>query len=127
VGIEITGGVVRNCVANNNNIGIVAMNSIVTHCTANNNGDGIRIADSIVNGCTAIYNETGVTGSSNPGNRTERNNVRNNYYWGIYLWGENNYAIRNVGSDNGTGPTDNFTAGAGNYLPLTGDNANYGF
>ena len=134
-GIVIHGGIVRNCVVNNNSGGgaIVAVNSIVTQCTTNNNGAaGIRVTNSIVTRCTANYNygqgidtDSNIEGDANT--RIEGNNVRNNSIWGIFLWGENDYAIRNTGSENGPDPSYNFFAITGNYMPITGDNANYGF
>ena len=155
-GIRVAAGLIINCSANNNgivthaSIGISAWNATVTNCTANNNnGYGIAAYTSTITQCTTNYNSTSgiISNSSIIKNCT----VCNNFYHGIYsgepsysksyimennlrdngLYGlrlyvpnGNDFAIKNVASGNGSG---NFYADSGNYMPLTGDNANYGF
>jgi hypothetical protein len=151
-GIEVMAGLVINCTANNNGIlnymspGIHAYNSTISHCTANqNSGDGIAAYNSTVTQCTTNYNLTsGITsGKSIINNCTAynnsshgiygyalsyivENNLRGNAGWGLVLPipNGNDFAIRNVASGNSLG---NFFMETGNYMPLTGDNANYGF
>ena len=149
-GIYIAAGLVRNCTANNNGApgsttsgGIYAENSTITNCTANNNtGEGIAVINSTVTQCTANYNYYGIhslnsiikncTSSYNSasgiwGNGDcyiVGNNLRYNVGYGLLLFSGGDFAIRNVASDNGQG---NFYTQSGNYLPTTGDNANYGF
>ena len=144
-GILVVGGLVKNCIANNNVVfGIVSDHSTISHCTANNsvyygigatsstiiqcttsyNGSyGIWPGASLVKNCTALGNGVcGIFGCD--GSYIVENNLRNN---GVGL-GLNedghNFAIKNVASDNSSG---NFLSNPGNYMPLTGDNANYGF
>jgi hypothetical protein len=52
------GGVILNCVANNNKgVGIYASNSTINNCTANNNeGHGFEVACGTTIGCTANWN-----------------------------------------------------------------------
>jgi hypothetical protein len=147
--------IITNCTADSNgNAGISANYSTITNCSANNNGDyngnGITGSLSIIINCTATYNNlSGIAGSSsiiknctssNNGmhgivcgykSRAEGNSIRDNGGYGLNLgdsFSGYNYAIKNVASNNASG---NFYAstygGAINYMPLTGDNANYGF
>jgi hypothetical protein len=129
-GIVVSGGVVSNCVANNNkiNAGIWAINSLVTNCIANKNiGSGIIAENSIVINNTTLYNDYGIQAVDE--SFIKGNNLRNNIK-GLVISGYRNYATQNVASDNGSGPADNFhnfNPGPNNYMPLSNDNANYGF
>ena len=129
-GIVICGGVVTSCVASNNkiNAGIWAYNSMVTNCIANNNiGSGIIGENSIVVNNTTLYNDIGIQATDEC--LIKGNNLRNNLQ-GLVISGYGNFIIQNVASDNGSGPADNFynfNPGPNNYMPLSNDNANYGF
>ena len=155
-GIRVTAGLIINCTANNNgivphtSIGISVWNSTVTNCTANNNiGYGISSSTSTITQCTTNYNSLSgiISNSSIIKNCTVcnnsyhgiysgepsysksyimENNLRDNGLYGLrfYVPNGNDFAIKNVASGNGSG---NFYAESGNYMPLTGDNANYGF
>lgn len=151
VGFQAINSTVINSVANNNNsvAGIYAQGSTVNNCTANNNvnGAGIYAYDtSTIIGCTAIGNGndgiwarqkstvmncTAISNSSDGieadwTSRMEANHLRYNGGYGLNLsMNASNYAIRNVGSNNSSG--NFYSAGANNYMPTTGDNANYGF
>lgn len=150
-GIRFAAGLIINCTANNNgSIGISAWNSTVTNCTANNNnGYGMAAYTSTITQCTTNYNSTSgiISNSSIIKNCTVcnnsyhgiysgepsysksyimENNVRDNGLYGLrfYVPNGNDFAIKNVASGNGSG---NFYAESGNYMPLSGENANYGF
>ena len=129
---EMGGGIyanfctITNCTANRNKVysyGIYATGSSVTNCTANNNANkGIRAGTSTVTNCTANSNGSGIDATGKC--RIEGNNLRMNMGYGLSLWSSENYAIKNVASNNTSG---NFHAVSGNYMPTTGDNRNYGF
>jgi parallel beta-helix repeat protein len=152
-GIIMYHSIIANCVVSNNNIaGISVHDSTITNCTANYNGlnGGFGVSGSTVINCTANYNGgvgiqayssiiTNCTANNNGHagiyggfkTRIEGNNMRDNGGYGLSLGDVNfgyNYAVKNVASGNASG---NFYAstfnGAINYMPLTGDNANYGF
>ena len=93
----------------------------------NNNGqDGIQSENSVVTHCTANYNQQMGIHASVGRSRIEGNNVRDNAAHGISLSLQgNDYAIKNVASDNAGG---NFSVTSdSNYLPFSGFNANYEF
>jgi hypothetical protein len=128
-GIVINAGLVVNCTINNNkDDGIMAKDTTIVDCTAHNNiSSGFVLDGCILTKCTANYNGgSGILAESR--NRIEGNNLRYNAY-GLYLNGTKNYAVQNAGGNNTSG---NFydaysgTPGA-NYMPIAGDNANYGF
>ena len=151
-GIYAAASLITDCIINNNGnptgggFGIHAFHSTISRCTANNNfGMGLNVEYSTVTQCTANYNGssgigcyysiiTNCTASNNSydgiggGQRSYivENNLRDNGRYGLNLNDPNTYAfaVRNVASGNGSG---NFYAMSGNYMPLTGDNANYGF
>ena len=125
---------ITNCTAERNGSdGIYSsITSTITNCTAaNNSGHGIRATNghsnitncsAVQNGGNGIYVNTNTIYDTNC--RVEANNLRLNGEYGLYLGGKGSYAIRNVASGNAM---DNFYMEAGNYMPLTGDNANYEF
>jgi len=152
-GIQLTDSLSTNCTANGNDWGFHLDNSTVTNCTAINNvSQGIHSTNSTVTSCSSDGNYVGIVAwistitncnVHNSGftgivvyglSRIEGNNVRTNGQliedgYGIDLsnWvGDgDNYVIKNSASDNYSG---NFHDGStNNYMPLTGDNANYGF
>jgi parallel beta-helix repeat protein len=137
VGFRITNTTLTNCTANMNDFrGFnVLSNSTLTNCTANGNYDhGFYIADSsVVTNCTATNN--GMHGIwVGRRNRIEGNNVRYNGHlhesgYGIRITSTlseaYNYVIKNTASDNYGGNFYNINPD--NYMPLTGDDRNYGF
>lgn len=150
-GIAVVAGIIKNCTANNNGnpgyyyTGIRAFESTISDCIANNNsGDGIHADNATVNQCTVNHNHSGIRSNAsiirnciannndNHGIRDEgnsyiiENNLRDNGQTGLILSisDAHSFAIKNVASGNGI---MNFFANPGNYMPLTGDNANYGF
>lgn len=156
-GIAVESSNVTNCMANNNHTdGFLVMKSTITNCTANGNGfDGIRSSESTITNCTAksnantgikchihefgtssgtitncMANSNGSYGISAHSNcRIEGNNLTDNGWHGLYLFGSHNYAIKNSASNNAHG---NFWCAVNNYMPtsLTGSdaaNANIGW
>ena len=151
-GINLTNSIATNCTANENSKGFYIMHSTLTNCAAKMNSHcGIEAWYSTITSCTANMNDyegfdiwrttiTNCTAFGNyyiginagDNNRIEANNIRGNglsseYGFGIYLGAgaRDNYVIKNTASDNYSG---NFQDdGLDNYMPLTGDNANYGF
>jgi len=151
-GIYVMAGLVINCTANSNGTngyispGIKVLNSTISHCTANKNTgegieaynstvtqsttnynlfSGIQAEKSIIKSCTAYKNSShGIYGHNN--SYIIENNLRDNDGYGLVLAviDGNDFAIKNVASGNGTG---NFYMETGNYMPIIGDNANYGF
>ena len=104
------------CVAYDNGFfGFDCDYSTVTNCSAHNNSrHGIR-----------VVTESRVVGNDVRGNGHESENG-----YGIYLLGDisshgDSYVIKNTASDNYSG--NFFDDGTNNYMPMTGDNANYGF
>ena len=153
-GILLTDSIATNCSANKNNYGIQVTNSTLTNCTANMNDRGgfwghkstltnctansnFWSGITLVNACVATNctaNDTGRHGFwAYTRNRIEGNNVRNNGQseivgGGIFLDSNVNYVIKNTASENYSGNfLDNNTSPYPNYMPLTGDNANYDF
>lgn len=126
-GFHGANSIFTNCIANNNdqNSGFSVVNSTVTNCTAKNNHGhaGIKGSGSIITNCIASSNDnSGIYATDD--SRVEANNLRANGGYGLRLSGDNNYAIKNVASGNASG---NFYSYGTNYMPLAGDNANYGF
>jgi len=116
---------ISNCTATyNSSHGFYLSNSTVVNCTAfNNSGRGIYASSSTITNCTANNNEShGVYASSEC--RIEGNNLRSNEGYGLYLSSPYNYSIKNTASANTSG---NFYAVSNNYMPTSGDNANYGW
>jgi parallel beta-helix repeat protein len=125
IGIDANHSTITNCTGSNNgDDGISALSSTLTNCTAYDNTDeGIYAGNSTVTNCTANYNDgDGIQGCYT--NRIEGNNLRYNGAYGLYLSSDNNYAIRNTASNNTSG---NFYEVGTNYMPISGDNANYGW
>jgi parallel beta-helix repeat protein len=127
-GIHAHNSTVTNCTASyNGSVGILTNHEpgTVTNCTANYNGsNGINGYYSTITNCTAKGNtQDGIYAFSNC--RVEGNNLRDNGRYGLFL-STNGYAIKNVASGNGTANFFDSTP-AMNYMPTTGDNANYGF
>ncbi len=102
------GGSIMDCsVYDNGEDGISASyKAVIKNCSSANNGvHGIYVAHDC---------------------RVEANNLRDNDGWGLKVNNTNghNYCILNVASDNTLGE---FYVPSGNYVPTTGDNANYSF
>lgn len=146
IGIYIGRSSITNCAAMfNKGDGILAYDSSIANCTSNHNKrDGFYAGASTITNCTSEANEgdgiwagtmatiTKCTIIHNDGNgiyvdyngRIEGNNLRFNKGYGIRLRYNNSYAIKNVASGN---TLDAFSSGGTNYMPTTGDNANYEF
>ena len=102
------GGSIMDCsVYDNGEDGISASyKAVIKNCSSANNGvHGIYVAHDC---------------------RVEANNLRDNDGWGLKVNNTDgyNYCILNVASDNTLGE---FYIPSGNYVPTTGDNANYSF
>ena len=124
-GISATSSTVTKCTTSyNSSHGIYASNSTIVDCTTVNNSDrGIYASNSTITNCTANYNDShGIYASSRC--RIEGNNLRYNGGYGLYISSSYNYAIKNVASENSSG---NFYSVSDNYMPFSGDNANYGW
>lgn len=131
-GLQSSDCAVTNCIAVNNiDYGFSATSSTVTNCIASKNNDGFSIHSSILTNSSSLDNSgNGIVACQM--NRIEGNNVQRNDAHGIYLYtigdiivSQYNYVIKNTASTNlGGNFQDN---GIENYMPLTGDNANYGF
>lgn len=146
MGIYIGRSSITNCAAMfNKATGILAYNSSIANCTSNhNNGHGFSAGSSTMTNCTSETNDgdgiravtmatiTKCTITNNDGNgiyveyngRIEGNNLRYNKGYGIRLRYNSSYAIKNVAGGN---TLDEFSSGGTNYMPTTGDNANYEF
>lgn len=127
-GIHANYSTIINCNANDNSNGIIASVSTITNCTIYHNSDtGINASSSTVTNCTSNNNGgNGIKASYR--NRIEGNNMRNNGGYGLFLEDSHNYAVKNTASDNGSSSADNFVDnGLNNYMPISGDNANYGW
>lgn len=126
-GIYATSSTITDFTANyNSSNGIYASNSTVTNCVANKNkGDGIKVSYCAVRNCTMFGNEgTGIYVTDRC--RIEGNNLRENGSYELKVSGVWNYVIKNVISDGACGGNFSIDA-AQNYVPFTGDNANYVF
>jgi hypothetical protein len=121
---------VTNCTAYNNlcsssnQSGIYAINSSVTNSTSYDNGKtGFDLTYATLINCTA--NSNGSDGIYAWGKcHIVGNNCRDNEGYGINLVNSYSYVIKNSASNNTSG---NFNSVGTDYMPITGDNANYGW
>lgn len=116
---------ISDCTSNHNGShGFYVTNSTVVNCTAyQNSGRGVSASASSITNCTANQNQShGIYVSSEC--RMAGNNLRGNGGYGLYLSSSYNYAIKNTASTNTSG---NFYAVSNNHIPLSGDDANYGW
>ena len=147
-GISVVSSTLTNCTAyGNGDDGIWTNISTITNCTVRENGDdGIYGEHSIVTNCT-VYTSTddgieakyanvtnctvyasGGDGIEGKGRcRIEGNNLRSSGGYGLNLSSVRNYAIKNVAGSNTSGNFYASGAATANYMPTTGDNANYGW
>jgi len=126
---------IKNSVAARNGSGgfYAKWGGTMQNCTAVDNGQSNPDSDGIYayEGCT-IVNCTSADNARDGirvdhGCRIEGGSLYSNDNYGLYLVGAGNYAVANIA---GSHPSyHNFFngAGAGNYMPTTGDNRNWGF
>jgi len=116
------------CYLTSNSYGIyVAYYNTITGCTARYNTYGGFYTSSLcaISGCQSINN--GLDGIyAAVGCRVRANSLRENGRYGLNLASSSNYAVRNTAADNTSGDFQDGDPGS-NHMPITGDNANYGF
>jgi len=105
--------------------GILVDSSTIIRCRANNNGgNGIRATYSTIAECITKFNgEHGIYAART--SQISENCLTENGEYGLYLDPNNNYAIKNGAADNTGGAF--YSQGPNNYLPTSGDDANYEF
>lgn len=121
-GIEAASSIISNCLANSNGSeGIKADSATITNCTANFNGSlGLRVSASTVIDCVANSNGSHGIYAVNKC-RIEKNIMRDNGGYGLYLEPDYSYAINNKAVSNAVG---NFYQSGTHYLPASGNEAN---